>query len=64
MRQVFVSDHRSTLAQARTYAQPEAFQEDLKAHATIERIVANLVRYHGGRYARRRGQSRATFRPR
>ena len=35
MRQVFVSDHRSTLAQARTYAQTEAFQEDLKARATM-----------------------------
>jgi hypothetical protein len=61
MRQVFVSDHRSVLALARTYAQTEAFQHDLKARATIERIIANLVRYHGARYARRRGQSQCDF---
>lgn len=61
MRQVFVSDHRSVLAQARTYAQTEAYKEDLKARATIERIIANLVRYHGARYARRRGQRQCDF---
>ena len=61
MRQVFVSDHRSVLALARTYAQTEAFQQDLKARSTIERIVANLVRYHGARYARRRGKSLCDF---
>ena len=56
--QVFVSDQRSALAAARTYAQSEAFQQDMKARATIERIIANLVRYHGARNARRRGRSR------
>ena len=61
MRQVFVSDHRSVLARARTYALTEAYKEDLKARATIERIIANLVRYHGARYARRRGQSQCDF---
>lgn len=61
MRQVFVSDHRSVLAQARTYAQTEAFKEDMKARAVIERIIANLVRYHGARHARRRGQSQCDF---
>lgn len=61
MRQVFVSDHRSVLARARTYALTEAYKEDLKARATIERIVANLVRYHGARYARRRGQRQCDF---
>lgn len=61
MRQVFVSDHRSALAQARTYAQTEAFQQDMKARAAIERIIANLVRYHGARYARRRGQRLCDF---
>lgn len=60
-RRVFVSDHRSLLALARTYAQTEAFLEDLRARATIERIIANLVRYHGARYARRRGQSQCDF---
>lgn len=61
MRQVFVSEHRSLLAQARTYALTEAYRQDLKARATIERIIANLVRYHGARYARRRGQQQCDF---
>lgn len=61
MRQTFVSDHRSVLAQARTYAQTDAFQQDMKARATIERLIANLVRYHGARYARRRGQRLCDF---
>jgi IS5 family transposase len=55
MRQVFMSDFRSALAQARTYAQTDACKADLKLRATIERIIANLVRYHDARYARRRG---------
>jgi hypothetical protein len=56
MRQVFISDHRSVLALARTYAQTPDFLADLKLRALIERIIANLVRYHDGRYARRRGR--------
>ena len=64
MRQVFISDHRSALAKARTYAQTPEFKEDLKLRATIERHIANLVRYHGGRQARRRGLKPATIRPR
>ena len=55
MRQLFISDHRSALAKARTYAKTPEFKEDLKLRATIERHIANLVRYHGGRFARRRG---------
>lgn len=55
MRQVFVSDFRSAVAQARTYAQTADFKADIKARATIERIIANLVRYHDARDARRRG---------
>ena len=61
MRQVFISDHRSVLALARTYAQTAAFQADLKLRPTIERIIANLVRYHGARYARRRGQAKCDY---
>lgn len=61
MRQVFISDHRSTLAQARTYAQTDAFREDLKLRSTVERHIANLVRYHGARYARRRGRIKGDF---
>jgi IS5 family transposase len=61
MRQVFITDHRSALAKARTYAQTDAFQEDLKLRSTIERIIANLTRYHGARDARRRGLLKADF---
>lgn len=61
MRQVFISDHRSVLALARTYAQTADFRADLKLRALIERIIANLVRYHGGRYARRRGRSNGDY---
>jgi len=55
MRQVFISDFRSTVALARTYAQTEDFRADMQLRATIERIIANLVRYHDARQARRRG---------
>ena len=55
MRQVFISDFRSAVALARTYAQTEDFKADMQLRATIERIIANLVRYHDARQARRRG---------
>jgi len=61
MRQVFISDHRSVLASARTYAQTAEFRQDLKLRSGIERIVANLVRYHGARRARRRGQPKVDY---
>jgi IS5 family transposase len=61
MRQVFVSDFRSAVAQARTYAQTEDFKADMKLRATIERIIANLVRYHDARDARRRGQGNCQY---
>ena len=64
MRHFFISDHRSALARARTYAQTAAFLADLTLRATIERIIANLVRYHGARYARRRGRSQCDFQAR
>jgi IS5 family transposase len=61
MRQVFISDFRSILAQARTYAQTEDFKADMKLRATIERIIANLVRYHAARDAQRRGQRNCQY---
>ena len=61
MRQVFISNHRSALALARTYAQTPDFVADLKLRSTIERVIANLVRYHDGRYARRRGRVNCDF---
>jgi IS5 family transposase len=56
MRQVFISDYRPALAAARTYAQTEDFKADMKLRAAMERIIANLVRYHDARDARRRGR--------
>ena len=61
MRQVYISDHRSILAQARAYAQTDAYKLDLKRRSGIERIIANLTRYHGARDAQRRGLSKADF---
>jgi IS5 family transposase len=61
MRQVFISDHRSVLAQARTYSLTPEFRADLKLRSTIERTISNLVRYHGARRARRRGQPKVDF---
>jgi IS5 family transposase len=61
MRQVFISDFRAALAEALAYAQSEDFKADMKRRATMERIVANLVRYHDARYARRRGRSNCQY---
>lgn len=61
MRQVFVSDFRSAAAQARTYAQTDAFTVDMRLRATIERLIANLVRYHDARQARRRGRHNCQY---
>jgi IS5 family transposase len=61
MRQVFISDFRSAVAQARTYAHTEDFKADMKRRATMERIIANLVRYHGARQARRRGRHNCQY---
>ena len=61
MRQVFISDFRALVAQARTYALTEDFKADMKLRPAIERIIANLVRYHDARYARRRGQRNCQY---
>jgi hypothetical protein len=61
MRQVFISDFRSAAALARTYAQTEDFKADMKLRASIERIIANLVRYHHARDAQRRGQRNCQY---
>jgi IS5 family transposase len=61
MRQVFISDFRSAVAQARTYAQTADFKADMKLRPTIERIIANLVCYHDAREARRRGRPNCQY---
>ena len=61
MRQVFISDHRSAAAHARTYAHTPEFKADMQLRPGIERIISNLTNYHGARRARRRGQDKADF---
>ncbi len=59
MRQVFMSDYRDLLETARAYNQSEEGQADRKKRTLVERIIANLTRYHDARQARRRGQENA-----
>lgn len=61
VRRIFISDYRSDLDRARTYAQTPEFQQDLSLRATIERIISNLVNFHDARRARRRGQPLCDF---
>lgn len=61
MRQVFISDYRDLLETARAYNHSDAGQADRKHRTLVERLIANLTRYHGARHARRRGQRNADF---
>lgn len=61
LRRIYISDYRSALDDARTYAQTPEFQQDLSLRAGIERIISNLVCFHDARQARRRGQPSCDF---
>jgi hypothetical protein len=61
MRQVFISDYRDLLATARAYNQSDAGKADRKHRTLVERIIANLTRYHDARQARRRGLANADY---
>ncbi|HZY40380.1 MAG TPA: transposase [Anaerolineae bacterium] len=61
LRQVFISDHRDILKDAKTYNQSDAGKADLKQRPRVERFIANLVRYHDARQARRRGTVNADY---
>jgi hypothetical protein len=61
MRQVFISDYRREVEQARRYNTTEAFTLDMKQRPRVERIIAALVRYNGARCARRRGKVKCDF---
>ena len=61
MRQVFISDYRPLIQAAKTYNQSESGKTDLKKRTLVERIVANLTRYHDARQARRRGTVNADY---
>ncbi len=61
MRQVFISDYRPLLDDARAYNQTDDFKVDMKLRPIIEQIIAGLTRYNGARRARRRGNDKADF---
>lgn len=61
MRQVFVSDYRREVEQARRYNLTDAFTLNMKQRPRVERIIAALVRYNGARVARRRGKLKCDF---
>jgi hypothetical protein len=61
MRQVFISDYRPLVEAAQAYNQSDQGKADLKKRSGVERVIANLTRYHQARQARRRGTSNADF---
>ena len=60
-RQVFISHYRTQQRTAILYTKSPAFVEDMKFRASIERIVAALVRYNDARHAHGRGLANADF---
>jgi len=61
MRQVFISDYRPLVEAAKAYNQSDQGKADLKKRSGVERVIANLTRYHAARQARRRGTTNADF---
>jgi hypothetical protein len=61
MRQVFISDYRQEFEAALAYMQTPDFKMDMHLRPLVERIISAIVRYNGGRRARRRGQRFADF---
>jgi hypothetical protein len=60
-RQVFISSYRDRQRDAILYLNTPAFQLDMKFRATIERVIAALVRYNGARHANGYGLCNADF---
>jgi len=61
LRQVFISDYRREVEQARRYNATDTFKLDMAQRPRVERIIAALVRYNGAREARRRGKFKCDF---
>ena len=61
MRQVFISDYRPWLEAAKTYNQSEEGKADRRKRTLVERVIANLTRYHDARQAHRRGRAKADY---
>jgi transposase len=57
-RSVSKNDYQAEYEAARHLAQTEAYAQVRHQHPKVERKLAEMVRYHGGRRARYRGQAR------
>jgi len=57
-RSVSKNDYQAEYDAARRLAQTEAYTQVRKLHPKVERKLAEIVRYHGGRRARYRGRAR------
>jgi hypothetical protein len=64
MRQVFISDYRAHVLDARQYNQSETFQLEMKQRPLIERIIFEVTHYNGARRCRRRGLDNADWQAR
>lgn len=56
-RQVVINDYAAEYAAARAFATTEAYRQIRREHPAIERKLADVVRRHGGRWARYRGRA-------
>ena len=61
MRQVFISDYRPLIEEAKIYNKTETYRHDHKLRQRIERTVAELVRYNWMRHCRRLGLDAADW---
>ncbi len=64
MRQVFVSDYREHVLNARRYNATEAFAQDMKLRPMIERVIFELTHYNDARVCRRTGLNNADWQAR
>lgn len=63
-RTVFISRYLYEQQEAIAYIQTEQFELDMKFRSQIERIIAGVVRYNGGRHATSKGLDAADFQAR
>lgn len=64
IRNVFISDYRQYILDAKTYNQSEAFKIDMHLRPRVERVIFELTHYNGARHCRRRGLANANFQAR
>jgi transposase len=57
-RVVMINDYQAEYDAARAKAQTPEFQEKRRCHWRVERKLGEIVRWHGGRFARYRGQGK------